>query len=831
MKSYNVTGMSCAACSSRVERAVKGVDGVSECTVNLLTNSMTVDGEVDPSVIIDAVIKAGYGASLRDNNTSKSVPGSDSDHNINNKEENLQAKVILARLISSVVLLIFLMCLSMGHMISLPLPTFLSENPIANALTQLMLAAAVMIINQKFFISGTKGILRGSPNMDTLVALGSAAAFIYSTAQLYRMTAGGGHELLHSLYFESAAMIPTLITVGKLLESRAKGKTTSALKGLIDLSPKTASVIRDGKEIQIKADELVVGDLFAVRPGESFPADGVVIEGESAVDESMLTGESIPVDKKEGDSVSAATVNQSGYLKCRAVKVGTDTVLSQIIKTVSDAAATKAPIARLADRVSGIFVPAVISVALITAVIWLILNESVGFALSRAISVLVISCPCALGLATPVAIMVGSGVGAKNGILFKSATALEVTGRAKTVVLDKTGTITEGKPKVYRIIPHNISENELLSYAASAESKSEHPLAKAVMEKALESGISYLEPTDFKALSGMGIVCTLKSEEIYGGKCDFIKEIAEIPNDITVKAAELTSLGCTPLYFAIKGRLLGLVAVSDTIKADSPQAVEQMKSMGIKVVMLTGDNEKTASAIASKSGIEHVIAGVMPGEKAAEIRKLKLEGCTVMIGDGINDAPALTEADVGIAIGAGSDIAIDAADAVIMGGSLSDAVKAVRLSRATLKNIKENLFWAFFYNILGIPLAAGVFISITGWQMSPMIGAAAMSLSSFFVVSNALRLNLVKLSKNPPITKANNNNINKEEKNMEKTFNVNGMMCPHCEAHVKKVLEAIDGVTEAIPSHKEKKVDIKFSKEVNDSVIIAAITDAGYEVV
>ena len=831
MKSYNVTGMSCAACSSRVERAVKGVDGVSECTVNFLTNSMTVDGEVDPSVIIDAVIKAGYGASLRDNNTSNSVPGSGSDHNINNKEENLQAKVILARLISSIILLIFLMYLSMGHMISLPLPAFLSENPIANALTQLMLAAAVMIINQKFFISGTKGILRGSPNMDTLVALGSAAAFIYSTAQLYRMTAGGSHGLIHSLYFESAAMIPTLITVGKLLESRAKGKTTSALKGLIDLSPKTASVIRDGKEIQIKADELVVGDLFAVRPGQSFPADGVVIEGESAVDESMLTGESIPVDKKEGDSVSAATVNQSGYLKCRAVKVGTDTVLSQIIKTVSDAAATKAPIARLADRVSGIFVPTVISIALITAVIWLILDESVGFALSRAISVLVISCPCALGLATPVAIMVGSGVGAKNGILFKSATALEVTGRAKTVVLDKTGTITEGKPKVYRIIPHNISENELLSYAASAESKSEHPLAKAVMEKAFESGISYLEPTDFKALSGMGIVCTLKNEEIYGGKYDFIKEIAEIPNDIIVKATELTSLGCTPLYFAIKGRLLGLVAVSDTIKADSPQAVEQMKSMGIKVVMLTGDNEKTASAIASKAGIEHVIAGVMPGEKAAEIRKLKLEGCTVMIGDGINDAPALTEADVGIAIGAGSDIAIDAADAVIMGGSLSDAVKAVRLSRATLKNIKENLFWAFFYNVLGIPLAAGVFISITGWQMSPMIGAAAMSLSSFFVVSNALRLNLVKLSKNPPITKANNNNINKEEKNMEKTFNVNGMMCPHCEAHVKKALEAIDGVTEAIPSHKEKKVDIKLSKEVNDSVIIAAITDAGYEVI
>ncbi len=815
-KSYDVTGMSCAACSARVEKAVSAIDGVVSCSVNLLTNSMTVDGSADENAVIDAVVRAGYGASL------KADPGDLSSHIYNNEEKN-RIDPIFTRLISSVFLLVILMYLSMGHMLSLPLPNFIESRPILNVALQLILSATVMAVNHRFFVNGTKGIIHRAPNMDTLVSLGSAAAFIYSTAQLCRMI-NGSSGLLHSLYFESAAMIPTLITVGKLLESRAKGKTTSALKGLMDLSPKTATVIRDGKEVRIKAEELNAGDIFAVRPGESFPADGVVIKGESAVNESMLTGESIPVDKKEGDEVSGATVNQSGYLECRATKVGSDTILSKIIKTVSDAAATKAPIARTADKVAGVFVPAVMAIAAVTAATWFILGENVGVALSRAISVLVISCPCALGLATPVAIMVGSGVGAKNGILFKTATALEITGKAKNVVLDKTGTITAGEPTVYEILPCSVSENELLTLAASAESRSEHPLAKSIMGEAEKRGLDFPAPEEFKALSGMGVSCTLENQILYGGKYDFIKEIATIPSDISQKAAALTDRGCTPLYFARNNDFLGLIAVSDPIKEDSAEAVAEMKKMGLNVVILTGDNPRTAKAIADKAGITDVIASVMPDAKASEVKRLKKKGFTVMIGDGINDAPALTEADVGIAIGAGSDIAIDAADAVIIGGSLKDAVKAIRLSRATLKNVKENLFWAFFYNILGIPLAAGVFIPMTGWQLSPMICAAAMSLSSFFVVCNALRLGLIKLKGEFNIPNE------KEEIIMEKTFKVEGMMCPHCEAHVKKAVESIKNVTEAIASHKEGTVTVKMSKEVANKYIISAITDAGYKV-
>ena len=816
MEKYNVTGMSCAACSQRVEKAVSSVDGVDFCSVNLLTNSMTVEGNADQSAIIDAVIKAGYGATLKDDS-------SPDRRDIYNKDTNSHSFALVARLVVSVVLLIFLMYLSMGHMLNIPLPSFIDKAPVLNAGIQLILSLAVMVINSRFFISGTKGLIHKAPNMDTLVALGSAAAFIYSTAQFIRMASTNAAHL-HSLYFESAAMIPTLITVGKLLESRAKGKTTSALKGLIDLSPKTATIIKDGKEIGIKIEELKVDDIFAVRPGESFPADAIVIKGESAVNESMLTGESFPVDKKEGDSVSAGTVNQSGYLVCRAVKVGTETILSQIIKTVSDAAATKAPIARIADKVAGIFVPTVMAIATVTAIIWLALGEGVGVALSRAISVLVISCPCALGLATPVAIMVGSGVGAKNGILFKTATSLEITGKAKTVVLDKTGTVTAGEPTVYKMIPSSITENELLRYAATAESQSEHPLARAVIAEAQKRSLTFPSPSEFKALSGMGVSCSLDGKQLYGGKYDFIKEKAVIPDEIADKAASLTELGCTPLYFAFDDQLLGVIAVSDPIKADSAEAISELKEMGLSVVMLTGDNVRTANAIASKAGIDQVIAGVMPDGKAAEIRKLKGQGITVMVGDGINDAPALTEADIGIAIGAGSDIAIDAADAVIIGGSLKDTVKAIRLSRATLKNVKENLFWAFFYNVLGIPLAAGVFYPLTGWQLSPMICAAAMSLSSVFVVSNALRLGFVKLNKT-------NISIDKEEKNMEKTFKVEGMMCPHCEAHVKKALESIPNVSEAIPSHKEKTVIVKLTGDLSDDVIVSAIKDAGYEVI
>ncbi len=813
MKHYDITGMSCAACSARVEKAVSSLDGVTCCSVNLLTNSMALEGDISDDAVISAVVSAGYGASVKGNEASTQKP-----------KENNDTKAILNRLIFSAIFLCILMYISMGRMLCLPLPHFLERNPIANALTQLLLCLAVMIINQKFFINGFKGIFKGSPNMDTLVALGSTAAFVYSTALLYKMTVSAPHEYLHGLYFESGAMILTLITVGKLLESRAKGKTTSALNGLISLSPKTASVIRDGNEQIIPVSSMIEGDIFTVRPGESLPADGLVIEGTSAVNESSLTGESIPSDKEEGSAVFSGTVNLSGFLKCRASKVGEDTILSRIIKTVSDAAASKAPIARIADRVSGIFVPVVMMIAVISAVIWLVLGSDIGFALSRAISVLVISCPCALGLATPVAIMVGSGIGAKNGILFKSAEALENAGRTKTVIFDKTGTITKGVPAVCDVIPEEgISEIELVFFASSVEVKSEHPLSRAVTSYASERGIAYSEASDFKALVGSGVKATVDGAEIYGGRLSLIEKTAKVSDYIKEKARALSNEGKTPLYFSKDGVLLGIIAVCDEVKEDSADAIRRLEKMNIKTVMLTGDNEVTARAIANKVGIKQVIAGVLPTEKAEAVKKLSVGGGTVMVGDGINDAPALTEADVGIAIGAGSDIAIDSADAVIMRGSLTDVCAAIRLSRNTLKNIKENLFWACFYNVLGIPLAAGVFISFTGWEMNPMIGALAMSLSSFFVVSNALRLNLMPIHEKEV-------NKKKEKRKMEKSFNVEGMMCPHCEAHVKKALEAIDGVAEAMASHVDKRVTIKYLKEVSDSVIIRAIIDAGYQV-
>lgn len=813
MKHYDITGMSCAACSARVEKAVSAVEGVSSCAVNLLTNSMSVEGQVSDDTIISAVVSAGYGASVKGKEAPAQKP-----------EENNDTKAILTRLVSSVIFLCFLMYISMGRMLSLPLPRFLEHNPIANALTQLLLCLCVMILNQKFFINGFKGITKGSPNMDTLVALGSTAAFVYSTAMLYKMTVSDPHKYLHGLYFESAAMILTLITVGKLLESRAKGKTTSALNGLISLSPKTASVIRDGREKIIPVSSMIEGDIFTVRPGESLPADGWVIEGTSAVNESSLTGESIPSDKEEGSAVFSGTVNLSGFLKCRASKVGEDTILSKIIKTVSDTAASKAPIARIADRVSGIFVPVVMIIAVISAVIWLALGKDIGFALSRAISVLVISCPCALGLATPVAIMVGSGIGAKNGILFKSAEALENAGRTKTVIFDKTGTITKGIPAVCDVISEEgISEIELVSFATSVEAKSEHPLSRAVTSYASERGIACREASDFEALVGSGVKATVDGSEIYGGKLSLIETTAEVSEQMKKRARDLSNEGKTPLYFSKDGMLLGIIAVCDEVKEDSADAIRQLEKMNIKTVMLTGDNEMTARAIAKKVGIDQVIAGVLPTEKAEAVKKLSQKGSTVMVGDGINDAPALTEADVGIAIGAGSDIAIDSADAVIMRGTLTDVCAAIRLSRNTLRNIKENLFWAFFYNVLGIPLAAGVFIPFTGWEMNPMIGALAMSLSSFFVVSNALRLNIIPIREKEV-------NKKKEKRNMEKSFNVEGMMCPHCEAHVKRALEAIDGVAEAVASHTDKRVTVKYEKTVDDSVIIKAITDAGYEV-
>lgn len=841
MQKYDVTGMSCAACSARVEKAVKKVDGVTSCSVSLLTNSMGVEGTASSDKIIAAVKAAGYGASLSGGAKQKSGDvGSDA-------LKDTETPALLRRLIASVVFLVVLMYISMGHMMwGWPLPEILAHNHVAQGLIQLILTAIIMVINQKFFISGFKGLIHRSPNMDTLVALGSGAAFVYSTYALFAMTQAqlvGDHaavmSYMHELYFESAAMILTLITVGKTLEARSKGRTTDALKGLMRLAPKTAVVVRDGAEQQVEISQVRVGDIFVVRPGESIPVDGVVLEGSTAVNESALTGESISVDKQEGDRVSAATLNQSGFIRCEALKVGEDTTLSQIIKMVSDAAATKAPIAKAADKVSGVFVPIVISIAVITTIIWLFVGEGFGSALARGISVLVISCPCALGLATPVAIMVGNGVGAKNGILFKTAQSLELAGKVDTVVLDKTGTITQGQPRVTDIIPsEGVGENELLYMANSLERKSEHPLAKAILEYAEGLKISGGEVENFKALPGNGLSGVIGSEEISGGNLKFISTKAKVSDEIQRIALRLSEQGKTPLFFAKGGSLLGAIAVSDVIKEDSPEAVNQLKNMGIRVVMLTGDNERTAKAIGAEAGVDEVIAGVLPDGKESVIKRLRDEGRTVaMVGDGINDAPALTRADIGIAIGAGTDIAIDAADIVLMKSRLSDVPAAIRLSRKTLRNIHENLFWAFIYNIIGIPLAAGVFIPIFGWRLNPMFGAAAMSLSSVCVVTNALRLNFVKIFSSKHDKKIRHKNALKNTKNikeksaMTKTLKIEGMMCPHCEATVKSALEEVDGVLSAEVSHTEGKAEVTLSKDVPLEALQKAVEDKGYKCV
>lgn len=828
MTQYNVTGMSCAACVARVEKAVNAVDGVTSCSVSLLTNSMGVEGSADPQKIISAVVEAGYGASLKD---SKNAPSKQND---NDALKDTETPKLKKRLIASLGFLAALMYISMGHVMwGWPLPEILATNPLAIGLLQLLLTAIVMVINQKFFINGVRGLLHKSPNMDTLVALGSGASFVYSVYALFKMTAVSGdmaHHWLHEFYFESAAMILTLITVGKMLEARSKGKTTDALKGLMKLAPKTAVILKDGVETEVPIDQVQLGDIFVVRPGEQISVDGEIIEGTTAVDESALTGESIPVDKTIGDRVSAATLNQSGYIKCRALRVGEDTTLSQIIKMVSDAAATKAPIAKIADKVSGIFVPAVITIAVVTIIVWLITGQTVGFALARGISVLVISCPCALGLATPVAIMVGNGVGAKNGILFKTAVSLEETGRVNTVVLDKTGTITLGQPKVTDIIPaENISKEQLLSLAYSLEIKSEHPLAKAIIEKGEELKLTATDVQNFKALSGNGITAEISGKILYGGSLKFISEQITVDEN-TVKIAEkLADEGKTPLLFSIENRLLGIIAVADVIKEDSPEAIKELQNMGIRVVMLTGDNEKTAKAIGKIAGVDEVVAGVLPDGKEAVIRKLKDNGKVLMVGDGINDAPALTRADIGIAIGAGTDIAIDAADIVLMKSRLSDVPAAIRLSRATLRNIHENLFWAFFYNAIGIPLAAGVFISLFGWELNPMFGAAAMSISSFCVVSNALRLNFKDI-RNAKKYKKKKTKI-KEQKTMEITMKIEGMMCPHCEANVKKTLEEFAEVREAIVSHKDGTAIVTLDADLGVATLKKAVEDKGYKVI
>ena len=831
MEQYNVTGMSCAACSARVEKAVSKVEGVTSCSVNLLTNSMSVEGTASPQAIIKAVEEAGYGASKKGAEKNADSGG--------DALKDRETPILKRRLIYSVGFLIVLMYFSMGHMMwGWPLPGFFTDNHVAMGLVQLLLTAAVMVINQKFFISGFKGLIHKAPNMDTLVALGSAAAFVYSTYALFTMTDAqvrGDMDLvmayMHEFYFESAAMILTLITVGKMLEARSKGKTTDAIKGLMKLAPKTANIIVEGKETTVSIEQVKKGDIFVVRPGENIPVDGIVTEGSSAVDESALTGESIPVDKTVGDTVSAATINQSGFIKCRASRVGEDTALSQIIQMVSDAAATKAPIAKVADKVSGVFVPVVICIAAATAIVWLLTGQSMGFALARGISVLVISCPCALGLATPVAIMVGSGMGAKNGIMFKTASALEQTGRTEIVVLDKTGTITEGQPKVTDIIPaEGISQKELLTMAYSLEKKSEHPLAKAVLEYGDKNNVSFSEVTDFRALAGNGLSARYGDSELVGGSMRFVSEKAEISRQLRIKAENMAQQGKTPLFFAKDNRLIGIIAVADAIKEDSPQAVRELQNMGIRVVMLTGDNEKTAAAIGKQAGVDKVIAGVMPDGKERAIRELKGKGRVVMVGDGINDAPALTAADIGIAIGAGTDIAIDAADVVLMKSRLSDVPAAIRLSRATLKNIHENLFWAFFYNVIGIPLAAGVWIPLLGWQLNPMFGAAAMSLSSFCVVTNALRLNLFKMydTKNDKVIKIKNK---KEEIGMTKTMKIEGMMCGHCEARVKKCLEAIEQVSEAVVSHEKGTAVVALRGAVDDVVLKNAVEAQDYKVI
>lgn len=832
MKQYNVTGMSCAACSARVEKAVSKLDGVTSCSVSLLTNTMGVEGDVSSEEVIAAVESAGYGATLK---------GAERKSDNSEKADNLkdtETPALLKRLIASLVFLIVLMYFSMGHMMwGFPLPEFMEGNHIAMGLIQLLLTAAIMVINQKFFISGFKALINRAPNMDTLVALGSSAAFIYSTYALFAMTnaqlAGdmnGVMTYMHEFYFESAAMILTLITVGKTLEARSKGKTTDALKSLIKLAPKTAVILVDGKETQVSIEKVKKGDIFVVRPGESIPVDGIIIEGNSAVNESALTGESIPVDKSKGDVVSAATINQSGFIKCEASRVGEDTTLSQIIKMVSDASATKAPIAKAADKVSGVFVPVVIAIAIITAAVWLLVGEGVGFALARAISVLVISCPCALGLATPVAIMVGSGVGAKNGILFKTAESLEQSGKIKIVALDKTGTITKGEPKVTDIIAFESDDTELMKTALGLECKSEHPLAKAVVAKADEEGLSPVEVDEFKISSGSGLSGVLKGEAVYGGNLRYVSEFTKIPDTAIATAEELANEGKTPLYFVKRNKLLGIIAVADEIKEDSAEAVKELHNMGLHVVMLTGDNEKTANAVGKLAGVDEVIAGVLPDGKEKVVLKLRQKGRVAMVGDGINDAPALTSADVGIAIGAGTDVAIDAADVVLMKSRLSDVPAAIRLGRATLRNIHENLFWAFIYNAIGIPIAAGLFIPLFGWRLNPMFAAAAMSLSSFCVVTNALRLNLIKIRRNNIKTETVKT-IEKENVKMEKTIKIEGMMCPHCEATVKKTLEELDGVTQAVASHEKGTAIVTLEKDVPFETLKKAVEDKGYTVI
>ena len=833
MEHYTVTGMSCAACSARVEKAVSAVPDVTSCSVSLLTNSMGVEGSATPDAVISAVQAAGYGASLK--GAAQSVPS------IAEQEDTLadhETPVLKRRLIASLGFLIVLMYFSMGHMMwGWPLPSFLDGNHVAMGLIQMLLTIAVMVINQKFFINGFKSLFHGAPNMDTLVALGATASFGYSTYALFAMTgaqvrgdAAAVMSYMHEFYFESAAMILALITVGKMLEARSKGKTTDALKSLMKLAPQTATLLRNGQEVTVPIAQVKRGDVFVVRPGENIPVDGVILEGESAVNESALTGESIPVDKAVGDSVSAATTNQSGFLRCEATRVGEDTTLSQIIKMVSDAAATKAPIAKVADRVSGVFVPTVITIAVITTAVWLLCGKPIGFALARGISVLVISCPCALGLATPVAIMVGNGLGAKNGILFKTAVSLEETGKTEIVALDKTGTITKGEPRVTDVLPADgLTESALLALAAALEQRSEHPLARAVMLRAEEDKLPVSEVSDFRALPGNGLTATLNDEELLGGSLSFISTKADVPQALRDKAEALAEEGKTPLLFARGGKLAGVIAVADVIKEDSPAAIAALRKMGIHVVMLTGDNEKTARAIGRQAGVDEVISGVLPEGKESVIRSLQKQGKVAMVGDGINDAPALTRADIGIAIGAGTDVAIDAADVVLMKSQLSDVPAAIRLSRATLRNIHENLFWAFFYNVIGIPLAAGVWIPIFGWTLNPMFGAAAMSLSSFCVVSNALRLNLFKLhdaGKDKKIKKKHH----KEETTMEKTMKIEGMMCGHCEAAVKKALEAVDGVASAEVSHTSGTAVVTLSKPVDSAVLKKAVEDKDYKV-
>ena len=830
MKKFNVTGMSCAACSSRVEKAVSKVNGVKSVSVSLLTNSMGVEGSASDESIIAAVEKAGYGASVAGGEKKQSAE--------NEQLKDKDTPILMNRLIASVGFLAVLMYISMGHMmLGWPLPAFFADNHIAMGLAQLLLCVIIMVINQKFFISGFKGLIHRSPNMDTLVALGSGASFVYSVYALFAMTDAqvkGNADLvmsyMHEFYFESAAMILTLITVGKMLEAHSKGKTTNALKALLNLAPKKATLLIDGKETEVTVDKVKKGDVFVVRPGESIPVDAEITDGSTAVDESALTGESIPVDKTVGDSVSAGTINKSGIIKCSATAVGEDTALSQIIKMVSDAAATKAPVAKIADKVSGVFVPVVIVIAVVTIAVWLLCGQTVGYALARGISVLVISCPCALGLATPVAIMVGNGMGARKGILFKTASSLEAAGKIQIAVLDKTGTITKGEPKVTDVIPFGISENELLQYAYSIETKSEHPLAKAVIAKAQEIGLVPYEITDFKAESGNGLSGEYNGEKIIGGSKKYISSLMNISNDISSRADSLSEEGKTPLFFMKGDKLLGIIAVADVIKDESPQAVKELQNMGIKVVMLTGDNERTAKAVGKLAGVDEVIAGVLPDGKEKVVADLRKQGKVLMVGDGINDAPALTRADIGMAIGSGTDIAIDAADVVLMKSKLTDVPVAVRLSRKTLKNIHENLFWAFIYNVIGIPLAAGVWIPLLGWQLNPMFGAAAMSLSSFCVVTNALRLNFFDITNSKKDRKIKQKS-KKDDNAMTKTMKIDGMMCSHCEGRVKQCLEGLSQVSAADVSHEKGTAVVTLSADVSNDVLTKTVEDQGYKVI